>query len=580
MDIRPRTSSGTAAKLINVLIAFSLVMVTLCVVSPGITALEKPPGESPSLEIDTDKSVWLDPETRRNLQVFNVIFALVMLGLLGVSYVLRRRLKQKVSILQETQQELQDKNEFMRIAIESTSSVIWEFHPAREAGFLSKEWYVMFGYDPVDRELPLSEWRKFVHPRDLEKIEQAFFAFLKSGGQGSYSADFRIRRNDGTWHWVLAKGQSVEWDETGKPLRIIGLHVDIQNIKEAQEELAMSEERFRALFQFAPVPLATITRDGRVVAVNEQFARVIGITADTSLNLEQWWDYAYPDPEYRADVISTWQKDVEHAIATNSAVEPREYQVTCSGGVIRDMIISAAIIGEYILVSFFDITEKNQAKKKIKRSLQEKETLLRELYHRTKNNMQVISSLVNLSANKITDAETANIIKEIDSKIHTMSLVHKKLYESRDLSQINLKDYLIELAAYLSSFYTPISENIAISVQGEDLYLLIDTAIPLGMVFNELISNALKYAFPDKKNGSINIQLVMKDDGTMAATVADNGIGLPDGFTIDENASLGLQVASSIVRQQLMGDISFESGKGRGTSWTITFNSKLYKERV
>jgi len=225
-----------------------------------------------------------------------------------------------------------------------------------------------------------------------------------------------------------------------------------------------------------------------------------------------------------------------------------------------------------------DITERTQAEETIRESLREKETLLRELSRRTGNNMQIISSMINLSSEKISAPEVLEMIKDVDSKIHTMGMVHQKLYRSRDLSFINFKDYIREVSSYLAGLYRSLAENVSISVRGDEVFLFIDIALPLGIIVNELITNALKHAFPENKQGKITIRLSHNSKKELVLSVADDGVGLPAGFSPWESASPGLQIVHSIVKEQLRGSIHFRSD--RGTTCSVTINTDRYSPRI
>jgi len=304
---------------------------------------------------------WLDPVTRRNLQVFNVFFTLVLLSIIAVSFFLRHRLKEKVLQLEKVRQELVGQNEFLRLATETTMAGIWDFYPARGTGLLSREWYGMFGYEPVIGEIPLADWNLFVFPQDQPAAAKAFSDYMEGGGKGNFESEFRVRRADGTYCWVLSRGRAIAWDENKIPTRIIGLHLNIQKLKEDQEALRESEENFRSLFRFAPIPMAITSRDGLVLEVNDRLTSILGYTNDDIRTIDQWWDRAYPDAVYRGQVMALWESAIEKAMAANAAIEAHEYHVTCKDGTVRAMIIEATIIGDNLLVSFFDITDRKHA---------------------------------------------------------------------------------------------------------------------------------------------------------------------------------------------------------------------------
>lgn len=222
--------------------------------------------------------------------------------------------------------------------------------------------------------------------------------------------------------------------------------------------------------------------------------------------------------------------------------------------------------------------EKDHTDKLIKVSLLEKEALLRELYHRTKNNMQVISAYLQLQALHVDNDKLNNMVKDVVSRIQSMSLVHQKLYKSKNLSRINIREYIEELVSLIMSFYNVSTNKITSEFALEDVEMMIDTAIPLGLVISELISNSFKHAFPANYYGIIKIKLYHDIEKVVILELSDNGIGLPENFDVKSLKSIGLSTTISIVEQQLMGSIHYENNNG--LKFTIKFKDDLYKERV
>jgi two-component sensor histidine kinase len=158
--------------------------------------------------------------------------------------------------------------------------------------------------------------------------------------------------------------------------------------------------------------------------------------------------------------------------------------------------------------------------------------LLKEVHHRVKNNLQVISSLLNLQASQIPDPGTKDILRESQNRVRTMALIHEKLYQSSDLAQVDFASYLRGLANFLLQSYRGRSENVSIQVDAENIMLDIDTAIPCGLIANELISNSLKYAFPGNQRGCVTLTCQHVNNDHFELTVSDDGVGLPEGFDI------------------------------------------------
>jgi len=232
-----------------------------------------------------------------------------------------------------------------------------------------------------------------------------------------------------------------------------------------------------------------------------------------------------------------------------------------------------------LMSEMWRIIQRKHDEEKLKNSLQEKETLLGELFHRTRNNMQVICSLLELRALDTKDPQNKDALKEMSRRIRTMSLVHQKLYDSRNLSKISLREYAADLAKMISKNYSHLSERINIELDVDDTLILFDIAAPCGLVIFELLSNALKYAFAE--GGSGTVRLGIKNDRTdsFCIRVEDDGRGVPEGFDFRQNSQMGLKSVYSIVEHQLQGKVEFEK-KRAGVSCVVTFNNNIYKARV
>jgi len=208
-----------------------------------------------------------------------------------------------------------------------------------------------------------------------------------------------------------------------------------------------------------------------------------------------------------------------------------------------------------------EIIERKGAEERVTKSLKEKEILLRELYHRTKNNMQVISNLLDLQAASFHDKKIAQLFKESQSRIKSMALIHEKLYQSKDLSNVNIKDYIQELAHVLLSTYQLNQNKIVLKLDMDSVAVSIDTAMTSGLIVNELISNSLKYAFPDDGKGEIIITLQRTEKGNIELYFADNGVGFPKGFDFSNSKSLGLKLVKNLTEKQLRGKVSLRTNE-------------------
>ena len=215
------------------------------------------------------------------------------------------------------------------------------------------------------------------------------------------------------------------------------------------------------------------------------------------------------------------------------------------------------------------------ADNKIKASLQEKEVMLKEIHHRVKNNLQVISSLLSLQSNHIDDPYALTMFKESQNRVRSMALVHQKLYQSVDLSNIDFGDYINGLTTELYRSYAIDPLDIQFRLMSEKIQLPIDLAVPCGLVVNELISNILKHAFPAgfKEEKQIEISIQPYENDGMEVKISDNGIGMPEDFHYKKTDSLGFKLVYILVEDQLRGTIDWTSDNG--TIFTIRFNKHI-----
>jgi two-component sensor histidine kinase len=226
----------------------------------------------------------------------------------------------------------------------------------------------------------------------------------------------------------------------------------------------------------------------------------------------------------------------------------------------------------------FEVTEKKEVAKSIKQSLKEKETLLQEVHHRVKNNLQIISSIMNLQSSYVKEEDTMNILMECQNRIKSMSFIHDSLYLNKDLGSVDFQFYIHGLCRNLVQSYSVDPSKIDLQLEIDNVDLSLDQAIPCGLIVNELVSNAMKYAFPEGKSGILKIS-VQEKAGRMMMEIKDNGVGVGDGIRLEDIESLGLQLVFTLI-EQLDGEVEYSSHQG--TKYLITFDRlksrKLWQE--
>ena len=225
----------------------------------------------------------------------------------------------------------------------------------------------------------------------------------------------------------------------------------------------------------------------------------------------------------------------------------------------------------HTILTALDMTAQKKAAEQLKKNLKEKELLLQETHHRVKNNLQVISSLINLQTHNLNNAELNEISKETQNRIRSMAYVHDELYHSKDTQQINCHQYIDRLAGELYRTYSHENHQIQLNLNVQHIFLDINYAVPLGIIITELLSNALKYAFPEnwQNHPQINVMMHQTTGNQLVLVVKDNGVGIPQNIDLKKGDTLGLQLVSMLVEDQFKGKVSVE--RKNGTQFKISF---------
>ncbi len=354
------------------------------------------------------------------------------------------------------------------------------------------------------------------------------------------------------------------------------------NIRETA--LLKEKVKLRKYLDTSAVIVVILDIDQRVALINKKGCEILGYAEEEIIG-KNWFDtfLAEKDENVTRETFSKLLSGniepveieyYENVILTRSG---EERLIEWYNTVLRDDRNN--VTGT--LSSGSDVTERRLDIDKIKASLKEKELLLREIHHRVKNNMQVISSLLSLQSGQIKDSRYAEIFNDTKTRIKTMSLVHEKLYMSKDMASIDFDDYIRDLSEGLFSVYKASARDISLTVDAENVFLNVDTAIPCGLVINELLSNSLKHAFPGDSKGEITIHLgqtVVKDKTVCDLIFSDTGVGIPDGIDIRKTESLGLQLIVTLVEHQLRGTLDLDRTKG--TKFHIRFSEADYRKRI
>ena len=383
--------------------------------------------------------------------------------------------------------------------------------------------------------------------------------------------------------------------------RLISL-LDITDKKRSRKALQESEVKFREIFNNANdmITVSEVKENGipgRFMEVNDVASEMLGYTKEEFLNMTPF-DIVHPDMDASLPKIELEMSKNGYArhesilIAKNRSIIPVEVATHSFKLQGKDVILAISR----------DITERKKAEEGVKASLKEKELLLREIHHRVKNNLQIISSLLSLQTSYTKDNETRNVLEESQNRVKSMAIAHEKLYNSENLVKIDFKDYVNDLTDSLFLTYKINENRIKLNKKIDNIFFDVNTLIPCGLILNELVTNSLKHAFPaieshdltnekfsdpmtvcsegfselPNKTNEIRIELHQSKNKFMLI-VSDNGIGLPKNVDFKDTESLGLKLVTSLIKQL---DGTIEIDKTEGTTFRIIFKELKYKERI
>jgi PAS domain S-box-containing protein len=433
----------------------------------------------------------------------------------------------------------------------------------------------LFGYSMA--ELAHMTYLDITHPDDIAaNVSQT--QRLREGNISTFQMEKRFIHQSGSLIWANMTVSLIR-DAAGNPLYDVAMIEDITARKQAEAALRQSEEQFRRVFEDAPLAIGLLELNQyRVFRSNAAMHEVFGRSA-SELSTLTLADITHP-----ADLEDDLSHVQELIAGTRSRFQMEKRMFRKNGQMVYVMLTATLLrsaLGEplYCIGMIEDITERKQAERQLRASLQEKEVLLKEIHHRVKNNLQIISSLLRMQSRQVQDSQTGLLLQESQNRVQSMALIHEQLYQSPDLAQIDFAEYVRQLVTNLFRSYGVSRQTIALDIATHGLHLTLNTAIPCGLIVNELVSNSLKYAFPSRGTGdtptaNISIWLQEVDAGLQGGPrrrtlmVRDNGIGIAPDIDWQTGASLGLRIVRNLVTQ-LQGDIHLNTV--RGTCFYITF---------
>jgi PAS domain S-box-containing protein len=447
----------------------------------------------------------------------------------------------------------------------------WEWDIATDKAYWSEEMYRIFKRDPQKLAPSLKEYLSYIHPDDLDyycKVNDYTRKIPTSG------LDFRIVLANGEERTLHIKSDFIYNDEN-IPIRVKGIVQDITESKKAEEKI----QTLANAVESSNDAIITVSLDDIIASWNKGAEQVYGYSAEEILGK----DVSILEPVNIKEKI----KQLNEKIKQGERIQNYEtFRLRKDGKLITVSITLSPVFdasGKLVAILKIDrdITEHIKAQEAMAKI---EDARKKEIHHRIKNNLQVISSLLDLQAEKFQDKEVLEAFRESQNRVVSMALIHEELYKGEGTDTLDFSTYISELAENLFQTYSLKSKNIHLKMDlEENAFFDMDVAVPLGIIVNELVSNSLKHAFTEDREGEIRIKLCREEysDETnkslFSLTISDNGKGIPENLELGNLESLGLQLVSTLVDQM---DGEIELKRAHGTEFRITFmEQKDHKPR-
>ena len=463
------------------------------------------------------------------------------------------------------QEELKASEERYRSILDNANDAIFTLDDSGFFTYTNPSFNELLGYSEVELS------KRTVHDviQGLPKRGKTWIkALAESGVEREFvAADGKVL--------TMLGGATIQHNDKGKPTGVRGIYLDITDMLLHERRAKTQSAKLESIFDSTEnMIMFTMDSADRVNAFNKNFKNIFeydfGLTFDGSKSFIEKISRVVDEEPYQGQLrlflraMEGKPQQFELPLKTVHG-ESRWYQV----------FLNPVSLGEdqrEISCIAYDITERKEIDRAIRSALKEKEVLLQEVHHRVKNNLQVISSMLNLQKSFVKDPETLNLLEESTNRIATMSFIHESLYRNTDFANISFAEYLQRLSANLIQSYSRSDCEVVLQTVFDEVYLSLEQAIPCGLITNELVSNSLKYAFPDRAQGTITLRIQHVEGGAVELEVSDDGVGLPPGMDFAKNDSLGVYLVQALT-EQIDGELvvtSVDQGR-KGCSFLVRF---------
>jgi PAS domain S-box-containing protein len=491
---------------------------------------------------------------------------------LEINASLETRIAERTQQLAAANQDLTQVNARFVIASQAAGLGFWDLDLASDTFEWDASMFELYGRPPLDGAQPHALWADSLHPDDRELSERTMATARATAG--ACESEFRVVHPSGAIRYLRSAFGAVR-DSDGFAAKIIGVTFDVTDRRRATEQ-------FRLALDAAPTGMLLMNEAGEITLVNAQIEALFGYRRDELLG--QRIELLVPErfrahhPDFRGAFFGDPKTRIMGAGRDLYGRRKDGSEVPVEIGL--NPLLTPD--GLFVLSSIADITERKRAEEGLQSlnaeleqrvrartsELKERESLLQEIHHRVKNNLQVISSLINMQIRGLDDESSRVALRDCQSRVMTMAQIHEMLYQSEDYARVPFAKYAKDLTSRILSAGATSSGHITVHLQLEEVSLPVAQAIPCGLILNELVANSLKHAFPNAAHGTIRVELRLAPDQSVILSVGDDGVGIAPALDLKKLASLGMQLVMTLV-EQLEGRL--EIIRSPGSTFRITF---------
>lgn len=482
-----------------------------------------------------------------------------------VAGLLNQDLLGEIEERKRTEAALTHSEQRLELALKGADMGLWDWYVQTGELFLDHRWTESLSFSLTETKPVMDSWLGLIHEEDrlgsIDKLNRHL-----QGVTDFYESEHRLKSESGSWRWILHRGAVVERDESGKPLRMTGTYLDITDAKKAQEALGETERQYKSLLDAMNEGFGIHDCNGLLTYVNDRLCEMWKCSREEAVGspVTDFLDDA--NRLFLQEKMELRKMGIAKAYETVAVRrDGTRFPIVVSPKPIFDA--GGKFAGSCAVIT--DITDRKAWEKRIQASLEEKEVLLREIHHRVKNNLAVVSSLLRLQARHTKDEYHRRMFEEAQDRIRSIALAHEKLCQSESLADLNVRDYLTNLVDHLFASSGKVGSTVQLQKEIVEVHVGLEIAVTLGFIVTELLSNCLKHAFPEGRSGRVLLSLERLDESTLQLVVADNGVGLPAHIQVESARTLGLDLVR-IFSRQLEGRLDVRHNQG--TEFILRFD--------